>query len=351
MAAVSAVLLLHLGRGTSFFYDDWWFVTGRMDWTPRVFLEPHSGHLSVLPILVYKVVLETGGLGAYWVLRVILTLLVVLCGWLVFVYARWRVDAWIAVTIATPFLVFGAAYPDVLWPFQIGFLGSIAAGLGALVALDQERWRLACGLVTASLLCSGVGVALALAALIDQPRRWWIASAPLLGWVAWWVAFQNTSAKSSNVTAVPHWIVQSAIASLDALVGAPEVVGALLATGLLAAALYHRSRRSLALLAAVCAFWAMAAYARADVAVPWEPRYLYPGALLLTLAGVEVLRGRWRLVLVSFGVVAALLNTVRLTQNAERVRGWTETRQLGKGAGYPDNFWAGYREAERRYGE
>jgi len=40
--------------------------------------------------------------------------------------------------VATAILLFmGTAYQDLLWPFQISYLGSVAGGLGALALLER----------------------------------------------------------------------------------------------------------------------------------------------------------------------------------------------------------------------
>ena len=84
-------------------------------------------------------------------------------------------------------LFLGTAWPDVLWPFQIGFLSSLAAGIGALLALDREDRRgdvIAAVLLGVALASSSLGLPL-LAALAlevlgrpDRRSRWWIVALP-----------------------------------------------------------------------------------------------------------------------------------------------------------------------------
>ena len=73
------------------------------------------------------------------------------------------------------------AWQNILWPFQVGWLLSLAAGLGALLALDRGDRRgeaAACALVALSLASSGIGVAIAAGVLVDvlwrRPRAAWI---------------------------------------------------------------------------------------------------------------------------------------------------------------------------------
>ena len=63
------------------------------------------------------------------------------CVVLLFVYARRRVGDLLALGAAAVVALLGPAWPDILWPFQIGFLGSLAAGIGALLCLDRADRR------------------------------------------------------------------------------------------------------------------------------------------------------------------------------------------------------------------
>ena len=52
---------------------------------------------------------------------------------LLFVYLRRRVDPWLALLAAGIVLFLGPAFDDLIWGFQMGFNGSLACGLGALL--------------------------------------------------------------------------------------------------------------------------------------------------------------------------------------------------------------------------
>ena len=94
-----------------------------------------------MPVLVYKLLFSTVGIDSYLPYRVLG--LAMHCGVVVllFSYARRRVGDVLALAAAAAILLLGTAWQDVLWPFQIGFLGSLAAGIGALLALDREDRR------------------------------------------------------------------------------------------------------------------------------------------------------------------------------------------------------------------
>src|SRR5687767_571505 len=64
-AAAAAALLLHLGRGLTFFYDEWDWVFSRRTGAATAFLENHNGHLHAVPIVVYRLLFATVGLETY----------------------------------------------------------------------------------------------------------------------------------------------------------------------------------------------------------------------------------------------------------------------------------------------
>ena len=159
LALVAFAGLLYLGRSTTFYFDEWDWVQGRRAWNAAALLEPHNEHLSLVPVLVFKLLFSTVGTDSYVPFRVAGLLLHCGVAALLFAYTRKRVGELLALGAAAVVLFLGTAWPDVLWPFQIGFLSSLAAGIGALLALDREDRR---GDVIAAVL---LGVALASSSL------------------------------------------------------------------------------------------------------------------------------------------------------------------------------------------
>ena len=137
-------------------------------------LLPHNEHLSLVPVLVFKALFSTVGIDSYVPYRV--AGLALHCGVVVllFVYARRRVGDVLALAAAATVLFLGTAWPDVLWPFQIGFLGSLAAGIGALLALDREDRRgdiTAAVLLAVALASSSLGIPLLFAFALEVLGR------------------------------------------------------------------------------------------------------------------------------------------------------------------------------------
>ena len=177
------LLLMYAGRYLTFFYDEWTFIFLRRGGGIDSYLNGHNGHLSLFPVVVYKLLFATVGLRHYWPYRLVGTALHLVCAWLLYVLARRRMGpvAALVPTLLLPLL--GTAYQDILWPFQIGYLGSIAGGLGALALLDRPplgrpnpaRDGGAAALLVGSVVSSGVGLAFAVACgvlLIAQRQPW-----------------------------------------------------------------------------------------------------------------------------------------------------------------------------------
>ena len=124
-AAAAGVLILHLGRGTTWFYDEWSWILQRRTGSLDDFLANHNGHLNLLPIVAYKASWAFFGLDNYTPLRVLAIVLHIATCVLLFVYARRRAPVWLAVALTVMVLFVGRAWSDLLWPFQITYVGAV----------------------------------------------------------------------------------------------------------------------------------------------------------------------------------------------------------------------------------
>ncbi len=304
---LGAAVFLYAARRTGFYFDEWDFIQDRRGWTLDALLKPHNEHLSLLPVLVYKLLFATAGLEShvpYRLAGIALHLGIVV---LVLAYARRRVGELLALGAAGAVLFVGPGSLDVLWSFQIGFLGSLAAGLGALLCLDREDRRgnvAAAVLLTAALASSSLGIPLLVAAAVellgrpDRRRRWPVLVAPVVLYAVWYAAYGVPSgATADNLFAGPRYVAEAAAGAAGALFGLDVAWGRPLLLGLLAALVLSVRRvpavpwRLAALVTAPLAFWALTALARADNGEPDAARYLYPGVLFLVLIAVEAARG------------------------------------------------------------
>lgn len=312
LLALTVILLLLAGRHLTFFYDEWDFILHRRGESVGVYLDPHNGHLSLFPVVVYKLLLAVVGMRHYWPYRMVVIVLHAICGSLLYVIARRRLGPWLALIPAAALLLLGSAWEDLLWPFQMGFLGSVAAGLGALVLLDQldprpnadRRWhdRGACALLIVSLGSSAVGVpflASAIVLLLAQRaplRRWGVAALPAVLFLVWYLGWGTDQPSGVNaVLDAPQYIADAASAAASGLAGLSLIYGPpLLVMLVLVIVMRLRSQPLPPLLLAASGgaivFWALSAVARADVSDPSASRYIYVGVVFLLLTIVEAAR-------------------------------------------------------------
>ena len=183
---LDGALLVYMGRGLTFFFDEWDFVTHDFGGGIHSVLVAHVGNISVVPVLVYKALFHLVGLNHYPVYRIVLVALHLLCGTLVFALASKRIGR-VPALLATALILFlGAAWEDLLWPFQIGYLSSIAGGLGAWLLLEREdrpgdAGVLACLLLATGSSSLGIPVLIGVAVELAWRRAWkrsWVVVVP-----------------------------------------------------------------------------------------------------------------------------------------------------------------------------
>jgi hypothetical protein len=314
--ATAGVLILHLTRGTTLWFDDWNWALYRRSGLHWLF-KPYNDHLSLVPILVYRVLFALEGVRSYEPYRVLITAGQLVCGGAVFTYARRRVGDYLALLAAAVILFLGPGWQDILWPFQIAWLIAIATGIGALLALDRRDRlgdALACALLVISLASSSIGVAIAIGTVVDVSltrRRWrdaWIVAIPLGLYAAWALADQAASTSIHNVLDSWRFVFDSAAASLAAPLGlsgqtvaneAGTVVAygspLLVATALLLIWRYRRlgrpSPRAWALAAILVAFWLLIGAGRGHLISPFVSRYVYVDSVFALLLAAELARG------------------------------------------------------------
>jgi hypothetical protein len=240
----------------------------------------------------------------------------------------------------------GTAYQDLLWPFQIGFLGSVAAGLGALVLLERPGRRSELGaaaLITYSVGSSGIGLAFlaAAAAMLvttsELRRRVWVVAAPAALFAIWYLGYgTGEHITATSVLGASRYVADAASGAVAGISGLSENYGTPLLIAVLAwiwiGARRHRGTTRPVLIAAVTGalvFWGLSAVARAHEAAPQSSRYVYVGAVFVMLAALDA----WaeikptRLTLASVGVLsaAALLGNLSVLRAAERAYRATDT--------------------------
>jgi hypothetical protein len=303
LLVAGAVHYYLVGRGLNFFYDEWDFILGRRGNSIGAYLDPHNGHLVVVPILIYKALWATVGLQHYGPYRLVSLALHLLCVTLLFVLVRRRVGGAVAVIAATSLLFLGSAWQDLVWP-SFAYLGSVAAGLGAFSVLERRDRRgdfAAALLLGLSLSCSGLGLPFLAGAaiyLLLERRSWprlWLIAIPVIPYAVWYLHYGQSQASASNISALPSYVFDSFAGALGALSGLDTVAGKELAwlalAGIGVAIVVRRPLRSALPFASIALlFWILTGLSRAQLHEPDASRYLYLGAVVLLLVGAELAR-------------------------------------------------------------
>jgi hypothetical protein len=234
MLLVAFVALLAIGRYRWFTHDEWDFLAGRNGGDIESLLIPHNEHWSTLPIVIYRVLFRFVGLRSYLPYQAVLVLFhLTTAALLRVVMRRAGVGPWIATVAALVIVFFGTGYQNIIWAFQIGFVGSLVFGLTHLLLADHDgpinRWD-GLGLIAglAGLLCSSVALTMvAVVGFAALLRRGWRAAllhtAPLaLVYAIWLSVFEDR--RTAQGDGYPHHDLSS-----------PGQVARFMATGIRAA--------------------------------------------------------------------------------------------------------------------
>lgn len=354
IAVAAFAVLLYLTRHFTFFYDEWDWVLGSPTWNLASYFQPHSEHWSTIPMAVYKVLFSIFGARHY--LPFMVPVLTLHAGVLleVFRIVRRRSGDFLALAAVIALALFGRGYENLLWGFQVGFVGSVFFGLVAIDLLDVAaapawRWVAASAALNAALMSSGVGLfflgAVGIELLFDPGRRPRLAvlAAPLAAYLAW-VAFAGHGGISSHrspfslsaLESLGAYVPYGVAAATAGLFGFPPddawlALTALLA--LLAVGVVERpslvNGRTLAAAGGLVLQFGLTGLVRAELGVAQaaSTRYVYVGSvfllLLLTqfLAAVPARRGVLvavaGLTVTGFLLNAAVLRDVAHAKNAQ----------------------------------
>jgi hypothetical protein len=346
----SACLLLYLGSKLTFLLDDWEFLLYRRGFNADAILEPHGEHIVALPVVIYRALQATVGMGSALPYRVVSTALFLLSAALLFVFLRRRVGDWPALAATAIVLFLGAAWEDLLWSFQMTYFGSMAAGLGALLALERGDRRgeaVACALLVLSVVFGSLGLSFAIGAAVyvlllpERRRRLYVFLVPLAVYALWWLGWGHTAESAISLDTIartPLYVIDSlanavgsatgltnsAIEVHDRLLWARPVTVVLLF--LAAWRLYKRDRVPLwfwVVLATAGSFWILAGLNQMPGREPGASRYQYLDVVFLFMLAAELLRPELERglrigtrALAAIGVLAAL----SLVSNLDELR-------------------------------
>jgi hypothetical protein len=362
---LSAGLLLHWYSQMTFWRDEWNFLLHRTGWNPNVFLDPFVEQLLAIPVLIYRVLLSVFGMESALPFQVVAVVLFALSVVMVFVYVRGRAGEWVALAACLPILFLGPSWDDLLFAFQMALFGSVACGIGALLALerrDRTGDLVAMALLIVSLFFFDLGVAFVAGATAeiafgrDRFRRAWVVVIPTLLWLIWYAGWGHTAQtfiSFHNFTQTPKYVLDGLASSIATWVGLgsvnfdapqsplewgrPLLVVAVAAFGWRLYRLRAISPRLAAVLVILLGFWFLSGLNTNPFSAASVGRYQYLGIVLLALVVAELLRGlelsRVATGLVVFvGFAAALSNAPELNDAAKGIATLTQQERGGLAA-------------------
>jgi hypothetical protein len=315
---IAAIAILWLSRAYTFYFDEWDFIQSAPGWGWASYLQPHNEHPTILPHLVYAALLNTVGLRSYLPYMLVLVALHVTTALLLFELVRRRAGDAIGMAAALMLLVLGAGWEDLLWAFQITFVGSVACGLGLLLALEDppsnRRRSAAALLATASIMFSAIGLFFLAAAavrlaLAPSRRRDVLWLVPVVvAFAAWYLAFGHSGtatvppAGPKNLPALPLYVIWGLAGGAGGVIGVTGVPA--LAVLVLAAAavvfdwrLQAPDSLDLGVAAGLLTFYVVTGLGRAQLGYEQAAsgRYVYIGAVFwLVLLSGPARRLPWR---------------------------------------------------------
>lgn len=308
---LGAAVVWVANRNQWFVADDWEFIVNRGPRDQRLGLfTPHNEHWSTIPILIYRGLLAVVGLRSYGAFVAVLIAL-----HLALTHLLWRVSRRagatpaVATGVAAVFAVLGAGAENLLWAFQIGFVGCITFGWAAVLLHDHDgrfsrRDVLGWVASVAALMTSGPGVVMAgVATLAVALRRRRVvdtvltALVPMAVFGTWWLligrdAPRGAAGSDAGPGELAEWAWRGLTYAAEHVTGLPveTMVAGGVALGLLAAWwAFHprlalgRGAPAVAGIAGAVAFYLTTASGRVSLGIDASTagRYVYIAAALL----------------------------------------------------------------------
>lgn len=300
-AGTACARLVLMGRGLTFFYDEWDIVQAQRQPLATAVFTPHNGHPSMVPVLVYRLLFAVVGLRHYGPYRVVLAVVIGICASMLYLLLCRRLHRGVAVVVAGSVVLMGPAWQDLFWPFQIGYMMSVAGGLAALVALDRPSppgYVVAATCLSVAVASSGVGLPFLAAAAVELAwrRSWrllWVPGIPFGLFLVWYLLEDRSNATTSfHLGAALPYLGRAAATTVGAVLGMGETYGGVVAAAVAALCLLAlvlrpgRCARLAGVVVGVLSFWGLTFITR-GTETGIQSRYILPGGLLLVLVAAE----------------------------------------------------------------
>jgi hypothetical protein len=296
------IYLFSLTAHNTFTFDEWMFFTDRRDFSFHALVAGHNGHLSIVPAFTYILSFKIFGYDHYEVFRLLAVIVHLAVVLLAVDRIRRRHGWWIAAVIGLALALMGGGGENILWGFQIGFMGGLLFFLISLRCYERslETIKFTWPLLTMIAVClsvgsAGTGIASILVLFfltIRTPqwkRLWWVSVIPGVLYAVWYLRYADSDNANSVMSAIPSFVVKSAASSMSGVFGIDHIwglmmVGASIAYFAQLIRTHKTSRLSLAIPLFVLIFWFATAYGRALLGNPESSRYLYIGIFGIVLS-------------------------------------------------------------------
>jgi len=232
MIALAGGLILELTWEMTFYQDTWALLMTRRDPSIDSVLSPHNEHIAVFPVLIEQALVRVFGMASARPEYVLSAIGLLGSAALFFVYVRRRVGDWLALFAVSLVLFLGPAWEVLLWPFEIGFVGSVFFGLAALLLLERcdRPGDVAAGAcLTLSVGFSSLGIPFLVAAAVaigiereHRLARAYVVAIPALLFAAWYVGWGRDAESHfsiANVLDAPTYAVEGLAANAGSALG------------------------------------------------------------------------------------------------------------------------------------
>lgn len=294
-----------ISSNRTFQYDEWNFVLNRWQLSLDTFLQPHNSHLSIFPAAVFLFLFRAFGLANYWVfLFVGFMTHIATASTFTFLVSK-RLGRTSALALGTLFLFLGTGAENILWPFQIGAMTSLAGYLLAIHFLNSQHRHsklLAMTSIILSIGSAGFGIAavigITMQILISRQlkKSWWVTVVPSTLWLMWYLNYGQSEVRSENLNVALRYINESFAASLSSIFALSIGWGFVFEIVFLVALAYFVivkkvfSPQLAGLTTALLVNWFFTALSRAQFWAPQSSRYVYFTIPLIILILVEITR-------------------------------------------------------------